>query len=126
MRTFLRRRPKQLFLAKRRRYGPLMTIFRAWDTVAELFSATRLYSPLSVLDTSLMIRTHRLPDWWTAKRLDGTTLSSPRIHLQLGAGFPDTRASTLSLAPALALTVSGMTIVGSTDGDEEIVVRIVM
>lgn len=103
-----------------------MMIFRAWDTVAELFSATRLYSPLSVLDTSLMIRTHRLPDWWTAKRLDGTTLSSPRIHLQLGAGFPDTRASTLSLAPALALTVSGMMIVGSTDGDEEIVVRIVM
>lgn len=94
-----------------------MTIFRVWATFAELFSATRLYSPLSVLDTSLMIRTHRLPDWCTARRLDGTTASSPRIHLQVGAGFPETNASTLSFAPALALTVSGMTIVGSTVGE---------
>lgn len=93
-----------------------MTIFRDWDTFPELFSATRLYSPLSVLDTSLMIRTHRLPEWCTARRLDGTTAVSPRIHLQDGAGFPEISASTLSLAPALAPTISGMTIFGSPSG----------
>jgi len=49
-----------------------------------------------------------------ARRSDVTKSSFPLLHLVTGAGFPDTRASTISLVPALAVTTSETMIFGPT------------
>lgn len=48
------------------------------------------------------------------RRSDVTKSSFPLFHFVTGAGFPDTRASTTSLVPALAVITSDMMIFGPT------------